>query len=49
MRKRLKKKLHSCAMCKAHKMHGANRWKLKDLDSLKRFEREQASGFTETK
>ena len=32
-------------MCKPHKMHGANRWKLKDLDALKRFEQEQKDGF----
>lgn len=40
MRKQYKKKLRSCAMCKPHKMHGANRWKLKDLDKLKQFEKE---------
>ena len=39
MRKRLKKKLHSCAMCKPHKMHGANRWSIKDEAKLKEFER----------
>lgn len=39
MRKRLKKKKHSCAMCKAHKMHGSNRWKSKDEFLLKQFEK----------
>ena len=40
MRKRLQKKLHSCPMCKAHKMHGANRWKPKELQKLKESEKE---------
>ena len=40
MRKRLKKKKRSCAMCKPHKMHDANRWKLKDFDKIKRSEKE---------
>jgi len=40
MRKRYKKKLRSCAMCKPHKMHGANRWKVKDEAKLKEFEKE---------
>lgn len=38
MRKRLKKKKHSCALCKPHKMGGCNRWKAKDLASLREFE-----------
>jgi hypothetical protein len=40
MRKRLKKKLRSCPMCKPHKTQGANRWKTKELDRLERAERE---------
>ena len=39
MRKRLKKKKRSCAMCKPHKMAKAVRWKPDELDRLKRFER----------
>ena len=39
MRKRLKKKLRSCAMCKAHKMRGTNRWKPKELSDLKESEK----------
>jgi hypothetical protein len=38
MRKRLKKKKRSCAMCKPHKMGGDNRWKPRDNEALKRFE-----------
>ncbi len=38
MRKRMKKKLRSCAMCKAHKMGWDQRWKKKDLVALERFE-----------
>lgn len=41
MRKRLKLKRRSCPMCKAYKMHGACRWKPKELDALKRFEKEK--------
>lgn len=40
MRKQLKKKQRSCAMCKPHKMRGANRWKVKDHDRLLRDERD---------
>ena len=40
MRKRLKKKLRSCPMCKSFKMHGSNRWKYRDFDRLKRDEKE---------
>jgi hypothetical protein len=40
MRKRLKKKLRSCKLCKPHKMHAANRWKLRDFDRLRRDEKE---------
>lgn len=39
MRKRLKKKLRSCAMCKPHKMHGTNRWKPKELAKLQESEK----------
>ena len=39
MRKRSKNKRHSCAMCKPHKMGGANRWKPKDEMLLKEFEK----------
>lgn len=38
MRKRLKLKKHSCALCKPHKMRGANRWDARDLSRLKEFE-----------
>lgn len=38
MRKRLKRKKKSCAMCKPHKMNGANRWKPKEEQALKEFE-----------
>ena len=44
MRKRYKKKARSCALCKPHKMHGANRWKKKELESLKIFEKELNKG-----
>jgi hypothetical protein len=40
MRKRLKRKRHSCALCKPHKTGGSNRWKAKDLSLLKLAERE---------
>jgi len=40
MRKRLKKKLRSCPMCKPHKTHGATRWNVKEFDRLKRDEKE---------
>jgi len=39
MRKRLKLKKRSCALCKPHKMHWATRWKPKELAALKEFER----------
>ena len=41
MRKRLKMKKHSCAMCKPHKMGGDVRWKPKELQALKQFEKEK--------
>ena len=40
MRKRLKRKLRSCPLCKSFKMHGSNRWKLKEFDKLVRMEKE---------
>jgi len=40
MRKQLKKKKRSCALCKPFKMAKANRWSLKDKDALKRDEAE---------
>jgi len=40
MRKRLKDKKRSCAMCKPHKKKWANRWKIKDLDTIHRSETE---------
>lgn len=47
MRKRYMKKLRSCPMCKAHKMHGAKRWKNKEEAKLKEFERGLNEGFKE--
>jgi len=41
MRKRYKKKLRSCAMCKPHKMAKAKRWSVKDEAKLKEFERKR--------
>lgn len=41
MRKRSKKKQHSCALCKPHKMGGDNRWKHKDEVRLREFERDK--------
>lgn len=41
MRKRMKRKRRSCALCKPHKMCGEHRWKPKELAALKRFERGQ--------
>jgi hypothetical protein len=40
MRKRLKRKRRSCALCKPYKMGGENRWKPKELAGLKRAESE---------
>jgi hypothetical protein len=44
MRKRLKKKKHSCALCKPHKMGKCGRWKEKDLSALKEFEQTKMAG-----
>jgi len=40
MRKRMRKKLRSCKLCKPHKMKIQNRWNAKELDRLKRAEKE---------
>ena len=40
MRKRLKKKLRSCALCKPHKMGRDNRWKPKEAALLSEAEKE---------
>jgi len=40
MRKRLKKKLRSCQMCKPHKMGWENRWSVRERDRLERAERQ---------
>ena len=39
MRKRSKKKKKCCGLCKPHKRGNENRWKIKDLDRLKEFEK----------
>jgi hypothetical protein len=41
MRKRLKKKRHSCKLCKPHKTGGGIRWKEKEFAKLKEFEQEK--------
>jgi hypothetical protein len=41
MRKRLKNKKRSCAMCKPQKRGWDNRWKPKEEDRLRRWERER--------
>jgi len=43
MRKRLKKKKHSCALCKPHKMGGCGRWKARELGDIKEFEKQKKS------
>ena len=43
MRKRLKKKLRCCTMCKPHKRGYANRWKRKDEAALREFEKEKSN------
>jgi hypothetical protein len=40
MRKRMKKKLRSCPLCKPHKTGGENRWSAKERDRLERAERQ---------
>jgi hypothetical protein len=44
MRKRYKEKKRSCSLCKPHKRKRACRWKLKEQDSLTRFERSDKTG-----
>ncbi len=39
MRKQLKRKKRSCALCKPHKVGWEKRWKPRDAERLKRFER----------
>jgi len=39
MRKNFKKKKRSCALCKPHKMNGQSRWKDKELQARKLFEK----------
>lgn len=39
-RKQYKQKDKSCAFCKPHKMHWANRWKAKDLSKMKALDKE---------
>lgn len=41
MRKRIKIKKHSCALCKPHKTGRSNRWKSKELSRIKIFEKEK--------
>jgi hypothetical protein len=41
MRKRLRRKKQSCALCKPHKMGWGNRWKPKEEARLREFERER--------
>lgn len=40
MRKMKKEKARSCALCKPHKMGWEMRWKHKDLEMIRRSERE---------
>jgi len=39
MRKRMKKKKKSCGLCKPHKRAMGNRWKVKEEQRLKEFEK----------
>jgi len=41
MRKMFKIKSHSCALCKPHKTGYQNRWRAKDLEKMKIFEKEK--------
>jgi len=45
MRKRFKKKKHSCGLCKPHKLAFSNRWKEKDFAAMKDFEKEKRYNF----
>lgn len=40
MRKRYKNKKRSCALCKPNKVGWSSRWKLKEEQKLKEFEKE---------
>ena len=39
MRKRFKKKRHSCALCKPYKMEKSCRWKDEEFEQMREFER----------
>lgn len=41
MRKRYKKKLLSCALCKPYKTSGSLRWDAREFSKLKEFEKEK--------
>ncbi len=43
MRKKYKKKRHSCSLCKPHKTGGAIRWKEKEHALLRELEKESRS------
>jgi hypothetical protein len=47
MRKQLKRKKRSCALCKPQKMGWVNRWKPREVEKLKRFERNRRRGWYE--
>ena len=42
MRKAYKNKRRSCALCKPHKRQAAKRWKPKDMDIIRRAEKQIA-------
>jgi hypothetical protein len=42
MRKTYKNKLRSCPLCKPHKRNAAKRWKTRDMDILRRTEKQIA-------
>lgn len=41
MRKRFKKKKHSCGLCKPYKVGWINRWNYKELAKIREFEKEK--------
>jgi hypothetical protein len=47
VRKQLKRKKRSCALCKPYKMGWAKRWKPREAEKLKRFERNARRGWYE--
>ena len=49
MRKRLKKKDRSCSLCKPHKTGWSNRWKPKEEQNLKEYEKEKQDILKEKK